>query len=173
MVKANSIEELKSATQGSDCEVDVEGEKEHRQVESSSSAQKVEPDIEQGEDGAESVLLVLRGIPISKNTHDSKHWAQQQKVHDKWQDRTFAELEQADIPYGFNGPVSVHFTFYPSDKRTRDVENFVVHGIIDGLVTYGLIEDDSYKYLPEVSKLMESTFPEQSKTVVEVTQIDG
>jgi hypothetical protein len=38
MVKANSIEELKSATQGSDCEVNVKGEQNGSQADSSSSS---------------------------------------------------------------------------------------------------------------------------------------
>lgn len=97
------------------------------------------------------LILSLEGIPPSKNTYDNKHWAQQQKIHDKWKTAATVACNNSEPP-AFNPPVCVGFIFSLPDRRIRDVENFVVHGILDGLEASDVVEDDNWKHIKEIRK---------------------
>lgn len=110
--------------------------------------------------------IELPGTPPSKNTYRGKHWAKQQEINKKWENMTIEACETK----GFESlpePIGLHYTFLLPDKRHRDLQNFVVHGIQDGIVKSGLIEDDSVHYIQKVTFAVGGVADnEEEKTII-------
>lgn len=99
---------------------------------------------------AQPAKIELPIIPPTKNSYDSKHWAEQQRIHDEWADATREKCKEKGYKK-FPEPIGLNYTFYLPDKSHRDLQNFVVHGIQDGFVEAGVITDDSVHYIQEIT----------------------
>lgn len=82
-------------------------------------------------------------LPKSMNEDKDYHWAKQNRIKKKWQELTEDKLKHLNLKLD-RVKVEIHI-FFPV-KRKRDVQNymgsFAVKGILDGLVTSGLLSDD-------------------------------
>lgn len=68
---------------------------------------------------------------------------------------------------GFDSPVRIHI--HSIRKRLTDADGVSGKAAIDGIVKAGLLQDDSPKYVKEVSYSQEKGLPE--KTIITITEI--
>lgn len=82
---------------------------------------------------------------ISSNQRE--HWAAKAERTKQWRDTARVYAIQAKLPKLDHVHVGALLHF--RDNRQRDVHNYMptLKAIVDGLVDYGLVKDDSSKYL--------------------------
>lgn len=82
------------------------------------------------------------------NLNDRLHWAKRAKLTRAWRQAAHIYARQANLPKGL-GRVHVTVEVVKATKRGYDVHNLVptAKAVIDGLVDYGLVTDDSNQYL--------------------------
>lgn len=68
----------------------------------------------------------------------------------------------------FDSPVRIHI--HSIRKRLTDADGISGKAAIDGIVKAGLLQDDSPKYVKEVSYSQEKGLPE--KTIITITEIE-
>ncbi|WP_104087064.1 hypothetical protein [Arthrobacter sp. GMC3] len=82
------------------------------------------------------------------NLNQRLHWAKKAELTRQWRLAAHVAANRAGVHQGFT---KVHVTAYITKptRRAFDVHNLVptLKAVIDGLVDYGLVEDDSTKYL--------------------------
>lgn len=82
------------------------------------------------------------------NLNDRLHWAPRSARVKQWREATALYARSAKLPTGLER-VRIQAWFRFTDRRRRDVHNWAptVKAIVDGLVDYGLIEDDNDDHL--------------------------
>lgn len=94
--------------------------------------------------------------PLSMNDRPPHHMVKANLT--RMMRETAVILSKANnLPKGLEH-VTVHLNWHPSDRRRRDEENPmpVVKALCDGLVDYGLVDDDTPEYM---NKLMPTIHP--------------
>jgi len=97
------------------------------------------------------MIVEIPGTPPSKNKHSGTHWSQNYVVEKKWKEAAGwavkAQCSPSDYP---DPPVKLIITLVENDRRKRDILNYAsrgMHGLIDGLVEVGVLEDDDYEHI--------------------------
>ncbi len=82
------------------------------------------------------------------NLNQRMHWAMKAKLTKAWRLSASLNARQANLPKDL-GKVHVLVVVTKPTRRAFDVHNLLpsFKAIIDGLVDYGLVEDDSTKFL--------------------------
>lgn len=82
------------------------------------------------------------------NLNQRLHWAQRAKLTKAWRNVAHIQARQQGLPKGL-GRVSIVATVHKATGRKYDVHNLIptAKAVIDGLVDYGLIVDDSNEFL--------------------------
>ena len=82
------------------------------------------------------------------NLNQRLHWAKKAELTRQWRLAAHVAAQQAKVHQGFS---KVHVTAYITKptRRAFDVHNLIptMKAVIDGLVDYGVVADDSTKYL--------------------------
>lgn len=77
------------------------------------------------------------------------HWTKRSKIAQEWHDLIFYECKIQKIPKFLDA----YITITSISKKPFDADNICAKVIIDGLVTAGIIEDDTPKYLKAVTTI--------------------
>jgi len=94
--------------------------------------------------------IVIEGVPPTINTMLTKHWRTYKRHKDEWKATTYyTALSQKIKP--FKNPVSITIELNFKDKRRHDPDNYTPKFIHDGLVEAGVLEDDSFKEIKELT----------------------
>lgn len=82
------------------------------------------------------------------NANDKRHWAPQAKLVKAWRHGAHIMARQAKLPKGLQR-VRIDAYVWKSSKRAYDPHNLMptLKPVVDGLVDYGLLADDSSEYL--------------------------
>lgn len=82
------------------------------------------------------------------NANVKRHWAANAKLVKAWRHGAHIYARQAKLPKGLHR-VRIHAYVWKSSKRSYDPHNLMptLKPVVDGLVDYGLIVDDSSEYL--------------------------
>lgn len=82
------------------------------------------------------------------NLNQRLHWAQRAKLTKAWRTMAHIQARQQGLPKRL-GRVSIVATVHKATARKYDVHNLVptAKAVVDGLVDYGLIADDSNEFL--------------------------
>lgn len=82
------------------------------------------------------------------NANQKPHWAKQNKLTRAWRHGAHIYARQQKAPKGLNR-ARVDVYVWKSSRRRYDPHNLMptMKPIIDGLVDYGLLPDDSHEYL--------------------------
>lgn len=82
------------------------------------------------------------------NLNQRLHWAQRAKLTKAWRTMAHIQARQQRLPKKL-GRVSIVATVHKATARKYDVHNLIptAKAVIDGLVDYGLIVDDSNEFL--------------------------
>jgi len=93
------------------------------------------------------IKLEISEIPASLNVWSNWHWAKKAVYKELWENLIMAEVRNKKLKR-IKGKVNIVLVFY--FKHTlRDLDNFVIKGLIDGLKKY-LIQDDSVEYIERI-----------------------
>jgi len=78
------------------------------------------------------------------------HWKERKDIADEWHSLTYYTLRQHRI---ITDPVDVpvEIVIKSDDKLDADNHFVIIKMIIDGMVEYGILEDDTRKYVKKVS----------------------
>lgn len=95
--------------------------------------------------------LRLEGMPMNLNTYRNAHYFQLNKEKQEWEAIVAVAVNQQEIK-----PVDrcrIQMDFYFKDKRRHDPDNYACCAkfILDGLVKAGVLEDDNFEYVQELS----------------------
>ena len=103
-----------------------------------------------------AVSFFLEGLPPSPNVMSKKaHWAYRAGARRDWQDRTVAALGDDWQPMT---RVRIELVLVHPGKPLNDPDNFVAAAkpIIDALVVAGVIPDDSFRTVVELTTRRET-----------------
>ena len=82
-------------------------------------------------------------------TKTARHWGAKKIIFDEWKEivhwAVYQTPNKPKLP--FKQKVELSFLIEYKDKRNRDVDNLTLKPIIDGLVSSGVLEDDSVKFV--------------------------
>lgn len=92
------------------------------------------------------------------------HWSKRSKIADEWHNLIFYECKIQKIPKFLDA----YITITSISKKPVDADNICAKIIIDGLVTAGILEDDTPKYLKAVT-----TISEKGSEELTIIQING
>ena len=118
-------------------------------------------------DGSRVVALevTLAGIPPGPNQQRGQHWGRIADTATFWKGQTTTLIreavrraQKANHDPRFPWPaVDVEVTFRYTTANRRDVGNLIasLKPVLDGLVTAGVIKDDSYVYLDDVRAVVQ------------------
>lgn len=119
----------------------------------------------------EIVKITIEDIPPSNNRFLGKkgmNW-EYSKFKKMWAkriknalDNTYPDISE-DKPFS-KATVHIHYIF--PDKRRRDPDNYSGKMLLDPLVTYGVIEDDTFNNV--TLKISAETEPKTRRTIIEV-----
>ncbi len=87
---------------------------------------------------------------LNLNNLNNTHFQTYNKLK---QEYTALMKPQIELMPFFDEPVSIKLTVYPSTKRLFDIDNVcgvVAKMFLDALVASGKLEDDNYKWVPEI-----------------------
>lgn len=89
-------------------------------------------------------MISLPYPPAELNPNSRTHWAKKSKVTKACRIRAAWETKAAKVKVDWEGKIDVHISFYPPDKRPRDLDNCIasVKSFLDG-VADGLGVNDS------------------------------
>lgn len=85
----------------------------------------------------------------------------------EWEEEHVSQLQQAAIGR-LQPPYSIIYRVYPPDKRTADLTN-KIEGINDSLVKAGILADDNWFLLKEVSAVFMEVDRLNPRIEVEIT----
>lgn len=82
------------------------------------------------------------------NLNQRHHWAKKAKLTKAWRNAAHLHARSVGLPQGL-GKVRVVATIHKATNRQYDAHNLIptVKAVIDGLVDYGLIPDDTNTHL--------------------------
>lgn len=95
-------------------------------------------------------ILIIDGIPPTINTMLTKHWRTYKRYKDEWKETTYYTALSEKIQK-FTNPVTITIELNFKDKRRHDPDNYTPKFIHDGLVDAGVLEDDSFKQIKELT----------------------
>jgi hypothetical protein len=108
-------------------------------------------------------------VPLSINRAHQLHWAARRRLTDPWRDMATVLMRQVIRGRWVNvRPVTIQVDLPFRTRGRRDPHNYVgtvVKAVVDGLVTGGLIPDDT----PEWATILEPTIshqPDKSEQLV-------
>ncbi len=94
------------------------------------------------------IQISFNKLIVSKNKTDYKCWRARLRTKTWWQENTERRLEGRPEKFDY---LIVLIKLYFGTQRTRDIDNYIgsvaIKGIIDGIVSCGLIPDDNAQYL--------------------------
>lgn len=87
--------------------------------------------------------IILPWPHSSLSPNSRVHWAEKSRHNKSTKNYAWAATLEAKIKL-VEGPIDLHITFRPADKRRRDIDNMIASckGLLDG-VALGLGVDDS------------------------------
>lgn len=97
--------------------------------------------------------IIIEGIPPSLNkiiSEAKKHWSRYSRQKKEWLEDVYYQVLQQK-PKKFTTPVSVIIELNFKDKRRHDPDNYTPKFIHDGLVEAGILQDDSFKQIQELT----------------------
>lgn len=110
----------------------------------------------------------LTGIPPSNNEFIGKNRRfQYQKKKHEWTDRILLAVAQEGKPPEPFKTAKVCITYFFSDGRRRDPDNYSGKFILDGLVRSGVLEDDSFSNIE--LKLKANIDKECPRTLIQIS----
>lgn len=93
------------------------------------------------------IKLTIDEIPASLNVWSNWHWSKKAEYKVYWENLILEQVKNNKLKRT-KGKVNIVLTFY--FKHTlRDLDNFVIKGLIDGLKRC-LIQDDSVEYIERI-----------------------
>lgn len=100
---------------------------------------------------ADTVTLKLADLPINTPNSRSGHWRQRHEAQKAWREVTAWVAKAACVEPCERA--SVTLWGMPPDYRTRDVDGWApaLKGCLDGLRDAGVLEDDDWTRVPDVS----------------------
>lgn len=118
-----------------------------------------------------NVILVVEDVPPSNNVFLGKkgtNW-KYNRIKKEWDNKIKTALIGVipKEPYR-KARVHIHYTF--PDRRRRDPDNYAGKMILDPLVKYGVITDDSFKVVK--LELSAEVIPKVKRTNIEVDCIE-
>lgn len=87
------------------------------------------------------------------------------EAHEKWEKETLPQLPVIEQP--LETTTNITISFYPNTKRKFDLTNYA-ESVMDLLVKGGIIKDDNYSVVPELT-LRYGYVEEGGRCVVEIT----
>jgi Holliday junction resolvase RusA-like endonuclease len=115
--------------------------------------------------------IIIPAIPPSYNKYmgnSKSHFV----YHDK--KKKWLWLVRSALPHSyktFDVPVAIKIEYFFKNKRRRDLDNYSGKFIMDALVYYNIIRDDSIKYVPLLI-LKGNLGSKQEKTVINIKKIE-
>jgi len=83
----------------------------------------------------------------------ARHWAIKKKMFDEWEEivhwAVYQTKNKPELP--FKTPKTIKFEVWYKDKRRRDPDGVCIKILLDSLVKAGVLVDDSYKEIEEIS----------------------
>lgn len=108
------------------------------------------------------ITFELEGLPPGPNVRVNYHWRKRATMDKHWKQMawTAAYIEVFNLGIRAQLPIRhahVSIVHYLPDKRRRDADNLraACKNVIDGIVAYGLIKDDSLDEIGEVTHTYE------------------
>lgn len=106
------------------------------------------------------------------NANERGHWSKRSGTIRLWRDAAHVYATKARLP-GL-GKVRIEAVLSFADKRRRDPHNYypTLKAIIDGLVDYGLIPDDSDEYLigPDIRMVQAAPLTARGRVVLTIRE---
>ena len=94
------------------------------------------------------ILISFDKVIPSRNELEYCSRMKKVRIKEWWMNETKKKLESAEVRFSY---LIILFKIYFKDRRNRDIDNYMasiaVKGIIDGIVSCGLIPDDNESYL--------------------------
>lgn len=106
--------------------------------------------------GGASVMLPWPSPMLSPNART--HWAQKSKLTKSYRAACALHTKCADLNVDWEGLVHVAITFFPPDRRHRDMDNLIssAKGLFDGVADALCINDRRFRLHPVLS---DDTYP--------------
>ena len=114
--------------------------------------------------------IIINQIPPSNNKYmgNSHNFNEYRREKEKWHWLIKAAIkEKPEKPFDKS---IVRITYYFSDNRKRDCDNYSGKMLLDPLVREGIIEDDSFKHIRlELNAYFKCKEPQTEIEVIQVT----
>lgn len=86
----------------------------------------------------------------------------------KQKEKAIIRLCTRGIKYTGNYPIKIHFKVHFKDRR-QDLDNFRYKGILDGLVSSGVIKNDNLNCIQKIT--LEPVFDKEEITEIEIEEV--
>ena len=99
------------------------------------------------------------------------HWAKRKKLADDIHKFVCHTVRQQCWEIVIPNPVKITFHIYLKDKRKRDVDNFAVKFIIDGLVKSGILLGDDIDHIYGIK--IYGYYSNENKVIIVIEDVIG
>lgn len=96
-------------------------------------------------------ILIVDELPMNLNTYRNCHYYKSNNEKIKWEHKIREIVMEQDIKPMLTADATM--VFYFKGKRRRDADNYAACAkfIFDGLVKCGILDDDSFDYIPSLT----------------------
>ena len=119
--------------------------------------------------------IVLPDLPpAAANPNNNSHYFTRSKVRRLQQEEMMAYVLEQGKPDSPIDKAHITITWRSKDRRTRDIDNLLaaMKGSIDGLVTAGVIVDDSAKHLSYTLFYLYGDNITENETIIEIEEAE-